>query len=598
MGGLVERFRVLDPEQREQTLRHLVLILTSTERDILTQTICERNDPLYRLPVELIQEVFRHLPLLKAWQLQPVCRRWRSILGSHEFLATRLARDGRLPVPTAAVPRASDEETVRHAVRQMPALRLGRPFSYYESRVQFAVPTSRVRSRVLRTVALHGHSIAYVRRPVGGGSEVVIHDIVCGQDRIFCGAARENIMCLTFTDKLLGFATPEGVLYVADLRTHELSIRLRLPSAQVIALTSDEDSIALLLGHGTVVVYSFTTKRLEAYSFAQQIKDVFNIALTPANIMLNVLRGTLDIFSYNFRTPALSDEDCADEDCPNMIHYIGHMRFHLSRSHHAPCQSLIPQASSISEVQAEQEIAIGTIQPLGTDELHRIRLETLANDHSPSSSPQEWRQDRSLVFNANTSQLHLERHRLGKRLHEEDGSSSARSPNTDPKGTLLRWQDGYYSVKWDGSVVTTFAAVGVQDDDGVGRVEKKTRLAYQGFLACGESSEEVELPGVLAAAFVNGSFLVIFAGARGDAARPGRVLVYCFGEDVRMAGGRSTGLWGPEKAICPVEMTKQQQQPASSYSLLLALTHPPPVLDSLHGSPETRLFLHPLPSIA
>jgi len=111
------------------------LALTGTERYTVLHFDNARNDPLNRLPVELVQDVFHQLPLLNAWHLQLVCRQWRTILGSHRFLASMLARHGRLPAANTTPFQSPDKDTIRQAIRQMQAERLGRPFSYFRTRV-------------------------------------------------------------------------------------------------------------------------------------------------------------------------------------------------------------------------------------------------------------------------------------------------------------------------------------------------------------------------------------------------------------------------------------------------------------------------------
>jgi len=190
-----------------------------------------------------------------------------------------------------------------------------------------------------------------VRR--GQTYEVVAHDLVTGQERVLCGEAKEDIKCITLSENLLGFASTDGVLYVADLRIHDPPLRFQVPSAQVTALTSDGDTIALLAGSSTIAVFSSSTKKLETYSFAQQVGTVLNSTLTPTNILLSVRHGTVDVFSNGIGSEGPGAEWYHRSTPPSIIHFIGHMRFNLwscRRPEHKPLKCTI---SSVLELYTE-----------------------------------------------------------------------------------------------------------------------------------------------------------------------------------------------------------------------------------------------------
>ncbi|TKA49463.1 hypothetical protein B0A54_00129 [Friedmanniomyces endolithicus] len=377
----------------------------------------------------------------------------------------------------------------------MQAQRLGRPHSYCDVRfpgAQSRDDTIYPEYRNPHVFALRGHTIAYVRKPARGESEIVVHDLVTGQDLVFCGEAREDITCLTLTDDLLGFASTEGVLYVVDLRSHEPPVRLRLPSAQATALAGDEDTVVALLDCSMIAVYASSTKRLETYYFQPQVEGQYNVALEPAMIMLSIRRGTIDVFSNGNRIEVLAGEDGTDEEAlPQLIHHIGHMRFALDGSHLPTHKRLEVKVSSGVELRTEWKVAIGGIHPLGVVDQHHVRLQGLyLND-----ADIYWQQDRTIVFDAKTALLHLEHHRLVER--------PCRSQFTGE--LLLRWKDCYYMLDYPWNVVDTFVEV----PDGIDSQENIIGLA-------GQSSP------------------------------------------FPMAGGKMTGMWGPERNLNEVEVWERR----------------------------------------
>ncbi|KAK0345943.1 hypothetical protein LTR91_017962 [Friedmanniomyces endolithicus] len=544
MGDLLGPFHVLDPEQREDTLSHQVAPLTGTERGTLSQIISARSDPLNRLPIELVQEIFHHLPVLNAWHLQHVCRHWRDILSSPRFLATTLARHGRLPVATATSPRNLDGDTIRQAIRQMQAERLGRPFSYYETRVDSKERLGKRSSCAPGMFALCGHSIAYVRTTIAGGScEVVAHDLVTGQDRVFYGDAGEDITCITLTGNLLGFTSKCGVLYVADLRVQEPPLRVRMPSAQATALTSDEDTIAVLAGPSTIAVYSSNTNMLETYSFTRQVEPLLRNPLQPTNILLSVRHGTIDVFSNGIAVGGPGDERYAKSSGSPMIHYIGHMRFDLCRCHHSEHEPLKYKASSMLElyVANERERAVSNIEALGIGEQYHLRTR-FAGDSSAST---DWRHDRSVLFDAKTAVLRPHHHSLEKITRNDRDGNEIEPCHELITHPWIRWKDCYYGVgcEWVRASGRSFVSTFLQRPDGLAPPEDEAGLAYQSCIPVATCSRGEYGSAGVSAMFMNGPFLVVFFTMRFGV---DRLIVYCFDERVQMAGGRTTGLWGPK----------------------------------------------------
>ncbi|KAK0267481.1 hypothetical protein LTR91_009139 [Friedmanniomyces endolithicus] len=426
----------------------------------------------------------------------------------------------------------------------MQAQRLGRPHSYYDVRFPGAQSRDDTVYPVYRNpnvFALRGHTIAYVRKPAIGESEIVVHDLVTGQDLVFCGEAREDITCLTLTDDLLGFASTEGVLYVVDLRDHEPPLRLRLPSAQATALAGDEDTVVALLDCNMIAVYASSTKRLETYSFQPQVEEHYNVALEPAMIMLSIRRGIVDMFSNGNRIEVLAGEDGTDEEAlPQLIHHIGHIRFALDGSHLPTRKRLDVKVSSGVELCTEWKVAIGGVHPLGVVDQFHVRLQGLYFNDGDTL----WQQERTIVFDAKTALLHLEHHRLVER--------PCRSQFTGE--LLLRWKDCYYMLDYLWSVVDTFMEV----PDGIDSQENIIGLAGQSSLSLYsvDDDDNDQLHGF--AACTNGAFLVVLTGPRTQPCCFGRILVWCFDEEVQMAGGKTTGLWGPERNLNEVEVWERR----------------------------------------
>ncbi|KAK0344202.1 hypothetical protein LTR91_021031 [Friedmanniomyces endolithicus] len=561
MDDLLARFHVLDPEQREDTSSHLVAAHTGTERGTLSQMISARSDPLNRLPIELVQEIFHHLPVLNAWHLQHVCRHWRAILSSPRFLATTLARHGRLPVATATSPRNPDGDTIRQAIRQMQAERLGRPFSYYETRVDSKERLGKRSSCAPGMFALCGHSIAYVRTTIAGGScEVVAHDLVTGQDGVFCGEAGEDITRITLTGNLLGFTSKCGVLYVADLRVQEPPLRVRMPSAQATALTSDEDTIAVLAGPSTIAVYSSNTNMLETYSFTRQVEPLLRNPLQPTNILLSVRHGTIDVFSNGVTIEGPGDDRYAKPSGSPMIHYVGHMRFDLCRCHHSEHEPLKHKASSTLELYVTNELerAVISIEALGIGEQYHLRTRF----GGVLSACTDWRLDQSVIFDAKTAvlrSLHDSREKITR--NDRDGNEiEARHELTTPP--WIRWKDCYYGVgcEWVHTSSCSFVSTFTELPEGRDPPEDKAELAYQSCIPVATCSRGEYGSAGVSAMFMNGPFLAVFFTMRFGV---DRLIVYCFDERVQMAGGRTTGLWGPKAkpetaAALPSETPEQR----------------------------------------
>ncbi|KAK3113203.1 hypothetical protein LTR53_009745 [Teratosphaeriaceae sp. CCFEE 6253] len=526
-------------DQRVAALKALVQSLTVIELRTLSDIVNERQDAISRLPVELFHEIFTHLPFLSAWRLQLVSQQWRTLLSSPSFLIARFAWAGRLPLTLTASAAEANEETVRLAIRHMRALRLGRPFAYYESRVHLPDPNRSPRNRestLCQTVALHHRTIAYARSPVGGGSDVVVRDLSTGHERTFCGEAREAIMCITLADDVLGFVSTQGVLYVADLRAPETSVeRLRLPSAHVEALTSDGDAVALRMAGDTVVVYSCTTRRLSSYQLPVQFvtgSDGSRCPLSAAGIILDTRRRTLDVFGHVWSSAdSSSGKFFTAAEPPGYAFVVGHRRFALDpNNERGACTQ--PLLTSVAVAWPAREpgeggYTLGEVRALGDG---RYRIWT----HVPDMIDHDGLFEGCILFDARTAQVFVQQYEVpdGTRQDYQDATV----------GYIVRWKDTHYSFYPIGTREHLAPFSPVQGDCAHSDRDA-IHLAYRGKLERDwrKSPDEEFL-----AAFANDWCLVVFTTQRHPPSAEGplgRVSVFWFDELAPLADGLSTGFW-------------------------------------------------------
>ncbi|KAK5118142.1 hypothetical protein LTR62_004189 [Meristemomyces frigidus] len=423
--------------QHLDALKLLVLRLDSSERLAISSFIADCHDFANRLPIEVFQHIFDFLPPSSAWTLQLVCRRWRRILGSVDFLLATLGRLRRLP---KGIPGAPEEQTLRQAIRTMQAQRLGRPFHYTSIIVPLDEPIEQ--SRVgLHSLALNDNTLAYIMKTPGRHSEVVVRNLLTGDQHVFCGEARENIMALALSTRVLAFTTYNGALYVVDLTAAEElgPRRLRLPSAHVRDIVANGSMVAVLLIHGTsdrasLAVYSLNNDVLRSMSFAyQRHVDSGNLAkLVPEAILLSSENETIDVFSsYHSKSYPVGRRGKQ-----RIIYSVGHMRLRLwprvttagqifDNTLQAICESTIPIEL---DNDPDGPVSIGQLLPIGYAGEFRIRLTTKALGY-----PQEPSTDVSLAFNATTTILRLEQYEL------------CRTEWNNCVGWKLQWRDVYFT---------------------------------------------------------------------------------------------------------------------------------------------------------
>lgn len=106
--------------------------LGSTDRAVVHSLLPESHDPFASLPAENILQIFDFLHPFYVWSLRAICKRWNALLSSERVVQAQLARlEMHGPADTALQPCLS-RRTVQARLRHTQALRLGRPFTYYE----------------------------------------------------------------------------------------------------------------------------------------------------------------------------------------------------------------------------------------------------------------------------------------------------------------------------------------------------------------------------------------------------------------------------------------------------------------------------------
>ena len=371
-----------------------------------------------------------------------------------------------------------------------------------------------------------------------------------GDEHTFCGEARENIMCVALTGSTLAFASFDGVLYVADLRSPDAPVRLRLPSSAVTGLTTDGHAVALLAGVGMILVYSSDTKRLMEHRFeTQSVGGQPSNVLIPHKMILDSRRGTVDILSCQSSSAGDADSDYI----PTL--YVGHMRLQLGQSV-SQTSLLKPTVSSMLQFRTgtESHYQIDHLQYTGIPGRYQVVFRYIETGMGGRQRPrQENLQGVSIMLDAGVPLLCQDDHSLV--------SGSGHSSMPCLSGSHLRWKDAMYFFEHTDMPITTYVKSGQVDPDDITcklRIAKpgSNKLVHQSWMECGQPGEWMSIP--LFAAFVNDSCLVTVAvdpnrTATTDEDAKGRILVWWFDEERDIPGARSTGLWGLENPLSQME---------------------------------------------
>ncbi|KAK4893799.1 hypothetical protein LTR27_007824 [Elasticomyces elasticus] len=425
----------------------------------------------------------------------------------------------------------------------MQAMRLGRPFSYTELHVKLQKSNQQIRhpssNSLLHTEALHGKLFAYTTSLAGGRSNVVLYDLTTGQERRVGGEAYEHIVAITLTEKVLGFVTLGSSLYVADLQSpEEPAVRTALPSSQL-------------------AVYSHINKRLELYHARPNITEpgIKEKPFTSADILVSEAQGTVDVFGHTSTFEDSSLGETKSSGRSSFRNWIGHARYVLE-SRSSETGPLTPVTSSFIGIEPYARPGhygfSGEAKSTGTDKLYRIRLDVESDDADleyTDGSPHS-----SVIFDAKTSKLYVERHQLTGTEH--------RSLSAFANGHILRWKDAVYCLHYYQDWRLTVFSAELSGTDGTGNAHG---LAHNrntlGRRVDALRHNKYEHP---KAAFVNDSCIVTLGYYAWDSerteGRSGRISVFWFDEASTLAGGHDTGLWmGREETRFPWTLDLERQ---------------------------------------
>jgi hypothetical protein len=216
--------------------------------------ISDTCDPLHRLPVELVFQVFGYLHPFDVWSLRRTCRRWNEQLSSTQLMRDAVNRFAtEHPSDSALDKDAATPSTLALELRHVLALRLARPFThvYLPEVFDTSLPAMLKRRSEFQ---LKGGHLAYIRSL----HHVVVRDLISGGTALLCGEAREHVIHVALSDELVAFATYTGMLYVAWLKDLTAPLYpVRLPSSNAIVMAAEGGIVACVLAgsHPVVVVY-------------------------------------------------------------------------------------------------------------------------------------------------------------------------------------------------------------------------------------------------------------------------------------------------------------------------------------------------------
>lgn len=509
------------------SLKSIIRELDRRELKVALGSISERCDPVAVLPVEIVGEVFTHLPLFAVWTLQCICRRWRTVLNSDGFLEAAVARWDRIHDPRDSALRAGDIVGVEGRVRHMQAMRLGRPFTAaIERRESVPSPLAGTHQAGLSNVALKGRFIAFVRLRDGVPNEVVLRDLVSGSTICKRGAAREAIMAIALTTKVLAFVSFDAKLniYKLDHDGADEVIRLQLPSSNICALAGDENTIVLLstTGGNHLITYSAHTGNLSSGFFdSQQAVDSHGPGSGPLvarGLLVNESEGVVDVFS----STNLDDPQKRD-------YHVGHLRFSSSlrpATRAGPiCETLVKlDGVVLGTKSANGLLVVGQVQPVGVRGMFRLDLVPVSARGRVFQGEIPML-EHTVFFDTKTAKLTTEK--LSCWIYPQ-----------------LRWKD----VDFECNNVSSISLLRSFGDCWTVAVGTTSVMHSPGYIQCTEFywEDEDEVPFVTA--LINDSFLVLFQHFHPANGNNSIILVFCFDEAVRLAHGVSTGFWGDTAA--------------------------------------------------
>jgi hypothetical protein len=534
-------------------LAQLLEALSIDELQLVLGAISRRCDPVFRLPPELVLYIFSYLPLIDAWRLQAVCRRWREVLGTRTFLRASIGRWDHVDDPGDAARVPAPEDSIESRLRHMQAVRTGRPFTYALFKEEHIVHTRfHWRAVNLCTTTLADRKIAYVRQR-SQSHEVVVRDLVSGECSMHCGSAREQILTIVLTSAVLGFVGFNGALYVWHLDGSKEMARVTLPSSNVYCLAGHGETIAaLFLAEGgplmSVAVYNAKLGTLKAFDHPSQHtqEDCGAQPLTARTLLVNEVMGIIDVFS--------SDSYVAGKQHCHV--HVGHLRFRLESlpSNKAVLSSVLQiHRDAVKPFSRVGKVfcMVGKIKSIGTHGLFRLSLlfvfPCITGGPGSRLYDGEDQDGDSPWFHQSSGQLFLGHHE-----------------HMDPLGDwifherfVLRWKDVLVRAKKvpivrDNVMPANYEFHPTPSTDWTQRLTPRTLTTHSVLwwdVATDHSlTDSYDYCTEYPTALLNDSYLVHFEPFKEELAPHGFIVVLCFDESVGLDGSVPTGLWGVDLA--------------------------------------------------
>ena len=555
---IVQRFKELPTEcERIGALEALAKHMTTSECRIMVSMISNRLDPLFVLPTELVLQVFVHLQMLDVWRLRLVNRQWNTTLRSELLTETALAQwetHDSSDCGRSAESRANDTQETR--IRNMQAVRLGRPFTFTDIADNVALRNCGINGALPPTYDLNGDMIAYICGvPTSEERQVMVRRLTDSSVWTFSGDARENIACIALTERVIAFTTYAAMLYVAPLEHGSGSSQrhVRLPSARVVAVAGDGGCIVTMLYDSGVrsshmAIYDYDSGSYKDFEFAAQSvgrieadrantpDDSAGMRLVPGALLVNNKQRTIDVFStvtsgYNTLEEPL--------DWPTRVAYIGHMRFTFSgiQTSASNLSFELHKIGPLLEYHAifdAPRIHLNRVHPTGRTGLYNVC--TIMGDSARPSARKSTRDRHIFTINFDSASCSLAASKI-----PHDGRFGGRS-----KGHVLygsRWKSVCHAqdTSHKGLYVSRAQEEGLVAIQRLHDPSQRDPAPLRPFSWCDELHENRDI--VL---MCNESFLVAFAGPPdpgGSEALSGRIRAWCFDESIGMPGAQDTGLW-------------------------------------------------------
>jgi hypothetical protein len=279
--------------------------------------ISQRNDIFPTLPVEIILAILDHLPLFESFRLQRVCSNWKKVFSQDSVLRSSLiAFETHHPSDSAQDSTSLADQRTAAKLSHVRALRCGQPFLH----VSWEEPdVFDDQNKSGESLQLKGTRVAFVRRPRKDCDSVVVRDLVSGDQTILYGDAREKITDISLSSTLIAFTTYSGKLYTQDFSSATRK-SVRLPSASIIALHADQDTVAVLVkGSGTtyrhsMAIFDFASGTLKLIdnltpelASHSSTDDSLPETCISTMLMVNGHDKVVDLFDYTIST---EDYEC------------------------------------------------------------------------------------------------------------------------------------------------------------------------------------------------------------------------------------------------------------------------------------------------